>query len=154
MTKLVLLGLSVLFSLLAGDFHFHISMPGTIQIDSLSDFGSNEPKEPEEPKEPKEPNGSGIWMDGNGGIYEDFKVPIALIVGMNVSDSGDCHCDTNTDLNEFCRKYCDLWNNYLSELTRQPNLKEPKELKEPNGSGNDGIYENLRTIALIVEIEC
>ena len=54
---------------------------------------------------------------------------------MNVSDSGDCHCEnTDSDLNEFCTKYCDLYNNYLNELTRQPNLKEvklPKEAKLP-----------------------
>ena len=42
---------------------------------------------------------------------------------MNVSDSGDCNCENeNTDLDEFCTKYCDLYNNYLNALTRQPNL--------------------------------
>ena len=58
MTNLVLLGLSVLFSLtLAGNVHFHISLPGTIDgIDSLADFGYNEPKKNRKPKEPKEPN--------------------------------------------------------------------------------------------------
>ena len=34
---------------------------------------------------------------------------------MNISDSGDRHCETK-DLSKFCAKYCKLWNKYISDI--------------------------------------
>ena len=67
---------------------------------------------------------------------------------MNVSDSGDCHCETK-DLSEFCMKYCELWNKYISDIdiSSQPNTtidgqdshvdSGSNEPKEPNEDAGD-----------------
>lgn len=73
MTNLLLLGLTVLFSLtLSGGLHVHISLPNTAGLDwndSPSDSGSIEPIEPKEPKEPTEDSNESSGMEPKNGVY-------------------------------------------------------------------------------------